>query len=74
MKVMGNKFQSAILQRKTEWEKGQGNKTKQNKLERPKELEEEIKKKKTSPFSGTTQETMKIPKAIKPISKIIFRV
>lgn len=43
---MGNKFQSAILQRKTEWEKGQGNKTKQNKLERPKELEEEIKKKK----------------------------
>lgn len=45
MKVMGNKFQSAILQRKTEWEKGQGNKTKQNKLERPKELEEEIKKK-----------------------------
>lgn len=46
MKVMGNKFQSAILQRKTEWEKGQGNKTKQNKLERPKELEEEIKKKK----------------------------
>lgn len=42
---MGNKFQSAILQRKTEWEKGQGNKTKQNKLERPKELEEKIKKK-----------------------------
>lgn len=50
MKVMGNKFQSAILQRKTEWEKGQGNKTKQNKLERPKELEEEIKKKKNKPI------------------------
>lgn len=47
---MGNKFQSAILQRKTEWEKGQGNKTKQNKLERPKELEEEIKKKKIKPI------------------------